>query len=402
MRWQFSDPTNRGELQERQMLLGRIEAWWKAFAEKKDALAALFSRKARWDLPSWMETHLQAIHPSIMWEFGPAIRAAGHRLVITPESAHHLRPLVAAILERAPQLDGWEFYPCRLPEGEEETLATVKGRADCDIGDYKVRISRGEYQRIDLCFVSPDISGPDDQDALNAAFVATETLLGEELLDRWVGAVAVASLDDDSRKRPPAPTGSRPIGLARLRETVEALISSVREQLPDRPQFERLEGAEWSAWKLDPGEAEDCFEQQDLFVARSVNPDVWLAAHSGHLFYSERFSRCGETFCYLKLDGSTGLEGTQFADKSAMEDALDQALTAARLGCVIGGGTGSRYSYIDLALMNRDTAIQTVQQVLRAGNIARSAWIQFFDADLGAEWVGIRTDSPPPPIRFEE
>jgi hypothetical protein len=289
-----------------------------------------------------------------------------------------------------------------LPEAEEATLATVKGRTDCDIGDFKVRISRGEHQRIDLCYVSPDISGPDDQDAVNAAFVATETLLGEDLLDRWIGAVAVAGPDDDSRIRSSAPIGRRPIGLDRLRETIQALISGMREQLPDRPQFERLGSAQWSVWKLDPGEAEDCFEQQDLIVVRSVNPDVWQAAHSGHLFFSERFSRCGETFCYVKLDGGAGLEATDFADKSAIEAALDQTLNPAGLGCVIGGGTGKRYSYIDLALMNRDTAIQAVQQVLRAGKVSRNAWIQFFDADLGAEWVGICNDSPPPPIRFDE
>jgi hypothetical protein len=64
---------------------------------------------------------LQAIHPSLMWEYGSAMRQPGHRLVITPESRRFLRPMVRTILERAPKIAGWEFYPYRLAETAELT-----------------------------------------------------------------------------------------------------------------------------------------------------------------------------------------------------------------------------------------------------------------------------------------
>lgn len=83
-------------------------------------------RKARWDLPRWMDDHLHPIHPKIMWEYGPAVSGDGHRFVLTPESAHELRPLVAKILERAPSIPGWEFYDARLPEDLESMKATVR------------------------------------------------------------------------------------------------------------------------------------------------------------------------------------------------------------------------------------------------------------------------------------
>ena len=60
-----------------------------------------------------MDDHLLPIHPKIMWEYGPAVRVDGHRLVLTPESAHELRPLVARILERAPSIPGWDGDPNR-------------------------------------------------------------------------------------------------------------------------------------------------------------------------------------------------------------------------------------------------------------------------------------------------
>ena len=406
MRWRFFDSTNKSECRQREETLVRIDDWWKAFAAKTDSLSALFANKARWDLADWMELHLQAIHPSLMWEFGPGVKGSGHRLVITPESAHHLRPLVGAILERAPTLPGWEFYPYRLAENLEETQATVQGRTGSDIGEYQVRLCRGEFQRIDLCYAAPDVNGSDDQEALNAAFVATESLLGEELLDCWIGAVEVANLQDEadrrSASRPGTARPARFMPLERLRDNVQALIASMREQLPERPHFERMEGAEWTAWELTPGEDAEPFEQQDLLVARSVNPDLWMAAHSGFLFFSERFSRCGETFCYLKWDIRRGMGDARFKEKAELEDAVDEVLMPGRLGCTIGGGTGSRYSYTDLALVDVAGGIEAIRRRLREGNICKEAWIQFLDADLGAEWIGIYDDSPPPPIRFEE
>ena len=36
---------------------------------------------------------------------------------------------------------------------------------------------------------------------------------------------------------------------------------------------------------------------------------MWMAAHSDAPFYSERFSAHGETFCYVKIDGTVDLSG---------------------------------------------------------------------------------------------
>jgi hypothetical protein len=135
-----------------------------------------------------------------------------------------------------------------------------------------------------------------------------------------------------------------------------------------------------------------------LFVGKSANPSLWISAHSGGLFFSERFSRCGETFCYVKLDGSQGLGEEGFADKSEIEDALDTALKPDKLGCCFGGGTGRRYSYIDLALTDVKKGIHSTRKRLQAGKVPKRSWILFFDSDLAAEWVGVYDDSPQPPM----
>jgi hypothetical protein len=402
MRWRFLDLNQRQDAATRAEINGKIDAWWREFEDKTDRLRALFSSQARWDLPAWMHMHLGAIHPRLMWEFGPATSGQGHRLVITPESAHHLRPLAATILERAPDISGWEFYGHRLPEDVPQTEATVRGRTGYDIHDFKVRVTRGEHRRVDVSYFSPSAPVKDDPKSLEAAFVVTETLLGEECLDRWIGAIEICPSPNESllgsffRKR--ESELPRLLPLDRLKETVDAVINSMTEQLPPLPHYKWIECTEWTLWKLKPEHREDYPEQSDLLVGKSVNPEMWSAAHSNALLYSDRFSRCGEVFCYVKLDGTQRLDEEKFADKAEIEDALDEVLKPNKLGCHIGGGTGLRYSYIDLALVDANRGIEAVRNRLQAGNVPKRSWIQFFDTDLCAEWIGVYDDSPPPPM----
>jgi hypothetical protein len=394
-RWLYYDPDSEQEARHHQSVVEQIDSWWKEFHANTGRLADLFSQKIDWDLPEWMGQHLQSIHPHLMWEFGPAVYGEGHRLVITPEAAKHLRPLTETILERAPTIKGWEFYGYRLPEDLENTKLTVEARTHGDIDNVLFTARIGAHHLIDLTFYSPRASSERDRDALNDAFVATETLLGEERLDKWTGLIEVAPLPS-GRKR----GGMLPLN--KLVERVDALRNQLLDQLPAKPFCQWAESAEWTLFEVKPDEAKDYPDQLDMLVGKSVSEALWATAHSGASFHSERFSKCAETFCYVKIDGKQDVDKMKFADKSEIEDALDEALQSSGLGCHIGGGTGLRYSYVDLAVTNGTNAIDVVRNRLRKGNVPPRSWILFFDDYLAAEWIGIYDDSPPPPMRKME
>jgi hypothetical protein len=260
-------------------------------------------------------------------------------------------------------------------------------------------------RRVDLTFESAAFPSPDDRQAQLAAFVATESLLGEEVLDKWIGAISVEPVrraGTIGRLLGRAGRDRQGVPLDRLRPTVTALIEGMIEQLSPEPLYAAApadpdrDDRQWSCFKAEPTEREDYPRWSDLFVAVTPWPDVWQAAHNAPGFLSERFSRCGERFCYLKIDGSDVGDMT-FADREAMERALDAALVPARAGCTIGGGTGRRYSYIDLALADVGPGVEAVRRVMRDGRAPRRSWLLFYDAEWVDEWVGVWPDSPPPP-----
>ena len=318
-------------------------------------------------------------------------RGPGHRLVITPETRRELRPLVREILRRAPQLEGWEFYGYRLAEDIDQAAATVEGRVGGEIGSLKVLVQLGDFNRVDLRFLGfpPEA---DEQQNNSVAFVASETLLGEEVLDRWIGVIDVE----------PRPVGDdeRPFAVADLQAKVAQLIDQIQETLPERPwhEIDIENDVPWNTMEIESEECDGCIRQEDLLVAISPLPGIVQNALSGATFDSARFSRCGETFCYLKIDGSEGLDGSVFSDRGDIEDAINAVLRPAKLGSSIGGGTGRRYSYVELALVDIDRAWQEMRLVLQEGHLTPRTWLLFHDDERRFDWQGLYDDSPAPPM----
>jgi len=117
----------------------------------------------------------------------------------------------------------------------------------------------------------------------------------------------------------------------------------------------------------------------------------------GEPFSSQRFSRAGERFAYLKLSrGSTAAE-RWLSERRALEDALDCALREARAGCVFGTGLGLSHAYVDLAYADLDNGVHVTREAARRAGVPRESWLLFFDADWGAEWLGVWDESPVPP-----
>ena len=395
MRWLYYNRQDATETRTHERVISQIDSWWKEFSRNTERLDALFRQDDDWDLADWMHRELQSIHPELMWEYGPAVNSKGHRLVITPEIQSELRPLTETVIERAPSIEGWEFYSYRLQESVEVAIQTVDARCDLDITGITVAVASGDNNRIDLIYRWKRLPADDDQ-TFNSAFVATETLLGEKFLDRWVGTI---QLVDDST---PVDQGQRFLPLERLEPTFRSLVESMKSQLPVEPYSAISDDEQWAVLKLEPEEANDYPERYDLMTCITCNPDLIGATFSEAPFFSERYSRCKETFCYVKIDGTGDLSTMGFHDREDMEEAARIALEAQDSGALIGGGTGLRYSYIELALTDVDRGIAAIRRAMREGNVPRRSWILFHDADLAGEWVGIYDDSPAPPMEKVE
>ncbi len=171
MRWIFADSDD--ERTARRATLERMDAFWEGFAEHPEDFAAVFRQESDFDLVGWMQANLGAVDPRIMWELGPAGGGPGHRLVATTEGAHELRPMVDALIDRAPTLEGWEFYGYRMADPPELALQGVQARTGIDMSDAEVGVTLGDDRTVSLRVCTPHAPSTSEKPATARASSST-------------------------------------------------------------------------------------------------------------------------------------------------------------------------------------------------------------------------------------
>ena len=411
MRWQFPEFQTLAEIEERRSVLNQIDAWWAEFTRQADRIARHYEPcvGSPFDLPGFMSEHLHAVHPGLVWEFGPALRGPGLRLVLTCANRRDLRPLTDTLVARAPDLTGWEFYGYRLAETVKHAEVTLRGRAQGTLDGLKIRVTGGAHQQIDLTFLHHDFAGPDDYEAIDTAFVAAEALLGEQTLNEWINAIETDRLSPRKLFR----HGTKIRGLVtpdRLKPTIEAMVDARTSQLFAAPVKawglyrdiapDNTEAVAHPVLGRDRPARDDYPGRHNVLAALTPWGDGQNAAASPRSFCSARFSRHQETFCYLKTDRRAGFTSVLWEDRETLELALDEILMQTDTGGVCGGGNGGVYSYVAFALTDLHRGLEAIRRVLQEGDIHPRSWILFHDETFKAEWVGAYDDTPAPPRKM--
>jgi len=389
LRWKYADEYGVEDNALRNTWEDQMNNWWIIFYQHHEVLAGEIRIGKKELLARFMSTHLQSSVIDIAWEFGYDNLTGAYELVLTPEDDLKLRPLVEALIDRAPRLENWSFFSYRQPISYPDCKKVILSKSGEPLLNLQFTGNPATENNIEITFYYPGI----DQDSalynlvVNQAFFTLEALLGEEILDKWIGVIDVLVLPEEDRQLLP---------LADLKAYVDTQLVLLKNQLPDQPYYTFSEDSDWILYELEPTESEDYPHQQDLYIARTMNATLWTNVQKGYPFYSENYSRLGETFCYIKMDGHFTDEEAFFELKTEIEAQLNQALLDAGFGSVIGSGTGYRYQYIDLALHDLKAAIPLIQRLTTQLGTPRSTWLLFFDTPLSNEWIGMFENTPPP------
>ena len=393
MVWKFIDPANPEFSATYERVSGQIALWWQSFEKERVNIERYLTEEDfRYDLEGFVEGHLQPIDPNIMWEVDGSLTAKEFFFIMTPESERHLRPLVESIVEAAPKVPNWRFFTHRFPRNFGETDELLLQSTGIGGDRILFKIEPFEGNSLELAFAFPGIKKLHDMTANQAAFTVTEQQLGEEILDKWIGSMVVEPAEDVSRDELVQKGFQRVMNLP---NAVKAAIDERILALPNAPIFEFKDKLKWTGFSLEAQALDDYAEQFDMMAATSVVPDVWKAAHGGAPFDSIRFSKFGERFCYLKMDGTDSYANSA-QSRDRLATTLDERLIEAELGCTTGGAGGLRYSYIELALVDVKKALPIIKDVMAYEHMPERSWLLFWDIEWSKEWVGMFATTPAP------
>lgn len=362
MTWKYLDETKSANKKYREDMLQRINSWWAHFQNKRKPIEAFLEGRAHFDVEDFMAECLQVIDENLMWEFGTE-PGGKYQLVITPETERHLRPLVESVVSMAPKLQNWSFYAYRQPHGVADTAELVRDNSGVALDDFAFFAEPDDDHLINLQFQYKGSKGTEAR--TDAVFTATEYLLGEEVLDKWIGDMDFVEAAHENF-----------LPMSELPNTVASIIERTKGKLPGQPISAERAKLKRQTFTGEP-EEDDQADRMDIVSATTLIPHIWHAAHNGGAFDSSRFSKHNERFCYLKID-----DVVEPQKVGELEERINDALLATQAGCTTGNAIATEGCYIDLCVTDPLKAVSALK-----GVISSHCSMRFFDAELAAESI---------------
>jgi hypothetical protein len=317
-------------------------------------------------------------------------------------------PLAELLLQQAPAELACALSLGRMAVPFERALAEVRESHQVQLADATLRAGFGRGHLLEITLGVPGGTGSENEQ--NAAENLVRAVLGDRVFDTWVGAVHVT----------PAPRGGSlrvldvnaprtTLRVAELFDTVAAAVRGVLQGLPESSRAEArtlgsssvsasaalgddaARGGDWTLLETEPVEAASGVRKDDLVLASTCTPELLRCYLDGSPCASRRFSRTGERFVFVSYEDDERTMRARVARRTALEAALSECVAGE--GAVTGVGFGVKTTYVDLALCDLETGLARLVSKLKEHGAPARTFIQFFDSELGDEWLSIWPDS---------
>ncbi len=198
-----------------------IPAFWSWWATASASFAEAFDARAKPadDLIAAMNAHVAHIDAGLDWEFGAGV-ASTHHLCLSGKGDPIRRAVAERWVKLGPPADApWEYYSARQ--------ATRGTDLQFQLRDVNLAFSALTFEIEDdaarevvhVRAFHPAFPSLDDGERRTVLFIALDNLLGEDGVERWLGAVEVL-----------ADAPNEAIGYAALREHIDALAARAKRE----------------------------------------------------------------------------------------------------------------------------------------------------------------------------
>ena len=205
--------------------------FWKWWPGARDGIAKAIVSGAFDDrIVNDITKHVQRVHPQMAWELQPGAQAA-HAFCLSPEGNPELRQVALRWLERAPKPDStWEYHASKQPAKSLMTLVVAGGQFDLE--EMRASAAWDETRRlVDVRLWHPRFPEVPEDVRMQAGFLFLDHLLGEDGVERWIGAIELfdaptggrtpAELKAEVERHAAEPTATRPGSTASARGPTE-------------------------------------------------------------------------------------------------------------------------------------------------------------------------------------
>lgn len=384
-RWYTVDASSPVEMKQKEEYLARIDRFWYQFKKDQAKLKVFKPKDGHFDFQTrWAQTYIKQVHPELYYEFGPGDKDGEKKLDFSVVGDHHLIPIAKTLAAKAPKIPGWSFNAYKRPTKFTAIEEMFKARGfHRTTPQFRGEFSVSSSNLLNVIVAFPTATGDYSKDA-EIVLLLCDMILGEENSDIWIGELNAQR--SKVQKKFDYVQSSKDFANAFYAKKKELLAG-----LPKVPYFKMKEfGASGMfEFKTEGGR----FSRRQTMSTTAAK--LCNALVDEGRFHSATFSKFGEQFAYLQIPGA-GIY-VQPVVRGKLEDALDSELRNAQVGCVFAAGFGKPdISYIDLCLIDVNTAIPLIKKVCAKFNLSHQSNLRFYDCDWLYEWVRMFDDTPVP------
>lgn len=167
----------------------RISAFWSWWQGGADARALVFWPED--EFVRELTAQVRSIHPGLVWHVAYAPATGGPpTLVVGSGGDATARAAAETWLRAAPSdVNGWNFLASRPADLDALRGRLRLGGVDIDLSGVRFLVADQPGGRHDITVRHPQFTELDPNARLQVAFHALDVTLGEDLVERWIGAV---------------------------------------------------------------------------------------------------------------------------------------------------------------------------------------------------------------------
>jgi hypothetical protein len=375
-----------------------IDTFWDRFERARRRIErSLAGAASHVDPDREVETALGELASRLFWDF-ELTEEGRRRLVVTAELGHSNRTLARAVVRRCPGIEGWAVADAREPIAKIPSAARsilFRSRSEAFAVE-EITPRRAAHRMVDL-----DAAGRGDPEFLaDQAGIVFSALLGDRADQDWLGESRARQVRRGGMRErlfgAPVPRNDR--WLSDFRAACVEIISACEADRPEAPFAEsRYADARHSDYRLKPAKIE-AGRRRDAMIWQTRYPALAAARIAGMRIGAPRFTRFGESFCGVKLRRTQSAPFDRGEQLGRLAVAVEAALMEAKIGGLTGVGEGAHHVYLDVALMEIETALPLVRDVLKREKVEVPAWMIFDEAGLEDRYLPLTPGTPPTPL----
>lgn len=176
----------------------KIRKFWKWFHKHAFEIGNLLDAGKSDALAEAFRPRIDRLHPELDWEVGPG-KSKTYMLTISSKSNRKLRQETERIVANAPQDLDWEFYASIQPRAPHRGVIVRHQGRNLEVETESwgfLSEEDPERGKIHIVIVDEDLPLLPREAALHAVFIMLDALLGEDIVEQWIGTIEIGKPDD--------------------------------------------------------------------------------------------------------------------------------------------------------------------------------------------------------------